>query len=149
MEIKEINVLGSGMYFCFVCGNCKKHVDDDDKFCRNCGKKLEYLPHVVSVDDIASILTAMLKKERLPPKKIESDGVVSVSSDNDDAGKVEDNQKPSSEFDALRQSCPRCKSKREGCEFLQRNGECHGIVYPTCPPQYPKCVYDRKRDELT
>lgn len=149
MEIKTISVLGKRVIFEFVCGNCKKYVDDGDKFCRNCGKELEHLPRIVSVADVASILTAVFKKEPLPPNKIESDGVVSVSSDNDDAGKVEDNQKPSSEFNALRQSCPRCKSKREGCEFIQGNGECHGIVYPTCPPQYPKCVYDRKRDELT
>ena len=145
MEIKEINVLGSGVHFRFVCGSCKKYVDNGDKFCRNCGKELEHLPHNVSVADVAYILTAVFKKKPLLP----NDGVVSVAPDNDDAGKVEDNQKPSSEFDALRQSCPRCKSKREGCEFLQGNGECHGIVYPTYPPQYTKCVYDKKREELT
>ena len=149
MEIKGINVLGSGVLFRFVCGNCKKDVEGTDKFCRNCGKKLDHLPHIVSVADVASILTAVFKGQPLPPKKIESDGVVSVAPDNDDAGRVEDDKKPSSEFDALRQSCPRCKSKREGCEFLQGDGECHGIVYPTYPPQYPKCVYDKKREELT
>jgi hypothetical protein len=145
MEIKEINVLGSGVHFRFVCGSCKKYVDNGDKFCRNCGKELEHLPHNVSVADVASILTAVFKKKPLLP----NDSVVSVAPDNDDAGKVEDNQKPSSEFDALRQCCPRCKSTREGCEFLQGNGECHGIVYPTYPPQYPKCVFDKKREELT
>ena len=149
MEIRTISVLGSGVCFEFVCGNCKKYVDSGDKFCRNCGKVLEHLPRTVSVADVASILTAVFKQKPLPPKKIESDGVVSVAPDNDDAGRVEDNKKPSSEFDALRQCCPRCKSKREGCEFLQGNGECHGIVYPTYPPQYPKCVYDKKREELT
>ena len=145
MEIKEINVLGSGVHFRFVCGNCKKYVDNGDKFCRNCGKELEHLPSNVSVADVASILTAVFKKKPLLP----NDVVVSVAPDNDDAGKVEDNQKPSSEFDALRQCCPRCKSTREGCEFLQGDDECHGIVYPTYPPQYPKCVYDKKREKLT
>ena len=140
MEIKEIIVLGSGVHFRFVCGSCKKYVDNGDKFCRNCGKELEHLPSNVSVADVASILTAVFKKKPLLP----NDVVVSVAPDNDDADK-----KPSSEFDALRQCCPRCKSTREGCEFLQGNGECHGIVYPTYPPQYPRCVYDRKREELT
>ncbi len=143
MEIKEINVLGSGMYFCFVCGNCKKHVDDDDKFCRNCGKELEHLPRIVSVADVASILTAVFKNEPLPPKKIESDGVGSVAPDNEDVGRVEDNNKPSSEFNSSMRSCPRCKSEMKGCEFLRGNGECHGIVYPTNPPQFDKCVFDR------
>ena len=149
MKIKSIMVIGDTVYFRFVCESCKKEVDESDKFCRNCGRELEPMVRVEKLANVASILTAVFKGKPLPPKKIESDGVVSVASDNDDAGKVEDNQKPSSEFDALRQSCPRCKSKREGCEFLQGNGECHGIVYPTYPPRYPKCVYDRKRDELT
>ena len=149
MEIKALDVFGSGVHLRFVCGNCKKDVEDTDKFCRNCGKKLEHLPHIVSVADVASILTAVFKGQPLPPKKIECDGTGSCSPDKGDGGKIEDNQMPSSEFDALRQSCPRCKSKREGCEFLQGDGECHGIVYPTYPPQYPKCVYDKKREELT
>ena len=145
MEIKAINVLGSGVLFSFACGNCKKYVDTGDKFCRNCGKELEPLPRIVSVADVASILTAVFKKKPLLP----NDSVVSVAPDNDDAGRVEDDKKPSSEFDALRQCCPRCKCTREGCEFLQGDDECHGIVYPTYPPQYPKCVYDKKREELT
>lgn len=149
MEIKSIEVLGSGVLFGFVCGNCKKYVDSSDKFCRNCGKELEFLPRIVSVVDVASILTAVFKNKPLPPKKIEGDVSVSVSPDNDDVGRIEDNNKPSSEFNALKQSCPRCKSQREGCEFLQGDGECHGIVYPTYPPQYPKCVYDKKREELS
>lgn len=149
MEIKCLRVIGDKVYFKFFCGTCKKEVDEFDKFCRNCGRELEPMVRIVKLSEICSILTAAFKGKPLSLKKMECDGIVSVSSDNDDAGKVEDNQKPSSEFDALRQCCPRCKSTREGCEFLQGDGECHGIVYPTYPPQYPKCVFDKKRDELT
>ena len=149
MEIKSLKVIGDKTYFRFVCESCKKEVDEGDKFCRNCGRKLEPMVRVEKLADVASILTAVFKGKPLPPKKIESDGFVSVSPDNDEVGRGEDDKKPSSEFDALRQCCPRCKSKREGCEFLQGDDECHGIVYPTYPPQYPKCVYDKKREELS
>lgn len=149
MEIKSLKVIGDKAYFRFVCESCKKEVDGSDKFCRNCGSELEPMVRVEKLADVASILTAVFKGKPLPPKKIESDVSVSVSPDNDDVGRIEDNNKPSSEFNALKQSCPRCKSQREGCEFLQSDGECRGIVYPTYPPQYPKCVYDKKREELS
>ena len=149
MEIKSLKVIGDKVYFRFVCESCKNEVDVSDKFCRNCGRELEPIVRVEKLADVASILTAVFKGKPLPPKKIEGDGSVSVSSGNNDVGKVEDNNKPASEFNALKQSCPRCKSQREGCEFLQGDGECYGIVYPTYPPQYPKCVYDKKREELS
>ena len=149
MEIKSLKVIGDKVYFRFVCESCKKEVDESDKFCRNCGRELEPMVRVEKLADVALILTAVFKNKPLPPKKIEGDVSVSVSPDNDDVGRIEDNNKPSSEFNALKQSCPRCKSQREGCEFLQSDGECGGIVYPTYPPQYPKCVYDKKREELS
>ncbi len=37
-------------------------------------------------------------------------------------------------------NCPRCKSTSAGCEFFD-NGICRGVVYPTYPPQYDKCVF--------
>ncbi|MBO6031894.1 MAG: hypothetical protein J6Q22_10675 [Prevotella sp.] len=136
MEIKALDVFGSGVHFRFVCGNCKKDVEDTDKFCWNCGKKLEHLNRVVSIADVASILTAVFKGNPLPKTKLKE-------KPKEDVGLVEDNKNPSPDFDALKQSCPRCKSKKGGCEFLQENGECHGIVCPTYPPQYQKCVYER------
>lgn len=149
MEIKSIECIGYNVYFHFVCESCKKDVRDGDKYCRNCGRKLEPMARFASLKVVSSILTAVFKGNPLPPKKIESDVSVSVSPDNDDVGRIEDNNKHSSEFNALKQSCPRCKSQREGCEFLQSDGECRGIVYPTYPQQYPKCVYDKKREELS
>ena len=41
-----------------------------------------------------------------------------------------------------RQTCPRCKKSKEGCEFYDK-GTCRGIVYPTYPPQYDPCVFEK------
>ena len=40
------------------------------------------------------------------------------------------------------QKCPRCKNSKNGCEFYDK-GTCRGIVYPTYPPQYDPCVFER------
>lgn len=40
------------------------------------------------------------------------------------------------------QECPRCKNSKNGCEFYDK-GTCRGIVYPTYPPQYDPCVFER------
>lgn len=79
MEIKRFDCFNGEVHFHFVCGNCKKEVAPVDKACRNCGKQLEHLPHIVSVADVASILTAVFKGH---PR--------------------------SEEFNSVRASCPRC-----------------------------------------
>lgn len=38
--------------------------------------------------------------------------------------------------------CDRCKSSKDGCEFYDR-GFCRGVCYPTYPPQYRKCLFER------
>ncbi len=40
------------------------------------------------------------------------------------------------------QKCPRCKNSKNGCEFYDK-GTCRGIVYPTYPPQYDPCVFEK------
>lgn len=41
-----------------------------------------------------------------------------------------------------RKTCRCCKTCKEGCEFYDK-GICRGIVYPTNPPQYDKCEFDK------
>lgn len=41
-----------------------------------------------------------------------------------------------------RQKCPRCKNSKDGCEFYDK-GTCRGICYPTYPPQYDPCVFEK------
>lgn len=38
--------------------------------------------------------------------------------------------------------CRRCKQCKDGCEFYDK-GICRGICYPTYPPQYDKCEFDK------
>lgn len=40
------------------------------------------------------------------------------------------------------QTCPRCRKSKEGCEFYDK-GTCRGIVYPTYPPQFDPCVFEK------
>ena len=51
--------------------------------------------------------------------------------------------KPSGSTCTCELKCPRCKTEKKGCEFLNPlDGEtCHGVVYPTYPPKYDKCVF--------
>ena len=51
------------------------------------------------------------------------------------------NKKPES-----KPTCMRCKSCKDGCEFYDR-GFCRGVCYPTYPPKWGKCVFDRKDGE--
>lgn len=38
--------------------------------------------------------------------------------------------------------CPHCKNSKNGCEFYDK-GTCRGICYPTYPPQYDPCVFEK------
>lgn len=40
------------------------------------------------------------------------------------------------------QKCPRCKNSKDGCEFYDK-GTCRGVCYPTYPPQYDPCVFEK------
>lgn len=44
--------------------------------------------------------------------------------------------------DSGKKTCQRCKRCKDGCEFYDK-GICRGIVYPTNPPQYDKCEFDK------
>lgn len=44
--------------------------------------------------------------------------------------------------DSKKKTCIRCKQCKDGCEFYD-NGICRGVVYPTNPPQYGKCEFDK------
>lgn len=154
MVIKTLKIVGGKVYFNLACESCKKDVDEKDKFCRHCGRELKPLSRTSEVADIALILSAVYRGEPLPPKK-ESDEkrkeleklIINAPFDSDDRdvdiGENECTITSQDSSGAMNQRCPRCKTKREGCEFLQVNGECRGVVYPTYPPQYPKCVFDK------
>ena len=159
MVIKTLKIIGGTVYFNFACESCKNEVDEQDKFCRHCGRKLEPMPRVAELDDVAAILTAAYKGKQMPPEKEEKKPLKSPEDIINDAGDsninpydsdIEENDKvaTSGESDLpqiVESVCPRGKSKRDRCEFLCGDVECHGICYPTYPPQYPKCVYDKER----
>lgn len=44
-------------------------------------------------------------------------------------------------------TCLRGMTSSEGCEFLDHDGTCMGVCYPTYPPQYDKCELLRKADK--
>lgn len=145
MEIYNLRVIGNKVYLRLVCKSCKQEVLDSDKFCRNCGRKLEQLERVVNVEDVVSILTDVFKWRKSAQHKAdtvsnESEWIVAESSTSVDSDKVEDTKDSSLGFSPHRW-CPRSKESKCGCEFLQADGDCHGMCFPTSPPQYPKCVY--------
>lgn len=145
MEISRLKVIGNKVYLRFVCKICKKEVWDSDKFCRNCGRKLEQLDRVVNVEDVVSILTDVFKGRKADQHKADTvshDGelIGPESSTSVDADKAEDNKDLSLAYSPHRM-CPRSKEGKFGCEFLQADGDCHAMCFPTSPPQYPKCVY--------
>ena len=145
MEISKLKVIGNKVYFRLVCQTCKKEVWDSDKFCRNCGRKLEQLDRVVNVEDVVSILTDVFKGRKADQHKSdtvpnEGELIWTESSTSGDSDKGEDNKDSSLGYSPHR-SCPRNKESKCGCEFLQADGDCHGMCFPTNPPQYPKCVY--------
>lgn len=145
MEISKLKVIGNKVYFRIVCQTCKKEVWDSDKFCRNCGRKLEQLDRVVNVEDVVSILTDVFKGRKADQHKAdtvsnEGELIWMGSSTSGDADKVEDTKESTLGFSPHR-PCPRNKESKCGCEFLQADGDCHGMCFPTNPPQYPKCVY--------
>ena len=140
MKISHITVLGnSEVSFGFCCSVCNYKADSTDKFCRECGRKLEPIAHTITMADACKLLTESMKANNIQPKP-----------EKKPKAKVERVVKDDFSISTTSTGCcPRCKSQREGCEFLQSDGECRGIVYPTYPPQYPKCVYDKKREELS
>ena len=151
MEIKSITCIGDKVYFHFVCESCKKDVGDGDKYCRNCGRKLEPMATVASIKVVSSILTKALK---VPAEPSSNDGEPEMfvgditigegGSAGDDAACISSKTPSDSKVTMTEQNqprCPRCKSKKEGCEFLSEDGECHGVVFPTFPPQFGECVY--------
>lgn len=146
MEISNINVCGLMVRFGFVCQTCKQAVEFGDKFCRNCGRKLEQLDRVAKVADVASILTEAFKGRKTPTHKedsisTESERIGAASSMSGEDAKIEDNKKPPLGFEFTKNLCPKCKVEKCGCAFLQPDGECRAFCYLTNPPRYPKCVY--------
>lgn len=155
MEIKSIKLIGNKFYFGFKCTECKKDVCDEDKYCRHCGRKLEPIQRVENLLYVSSILTAAFKGLPLPPKKepeeqkpvnepqvYVADGSDSISVDDDSSISMKSPSGARTTMTEQNQDrCPRCKSKKEGCEFLSEDGECHGVVFPTFPPQFGECVY--------
>ena len=157
MEIKSLRTIGDKVYFSFVCENCKREVGEGDNYCRSCGRKLEQMNRVAMLPDISSILTAVLKDKPLPPKKKEEDDRTSdeigydevlskhsttANVDGEDDDWVGRNGKKESVLEPTAPICPGSRKKKAGCPLLQSDGSCHGIVCPTYPPQYPKCVFE-------
>lgn len=43
--------------------------------------------------------------------------------------------------------CPQCRNSKDGCDLYDK-GICRGIYYPTDPPQYDPCVFNKKPCEV-
>ncbi len=151
MEIKSIKCIGDKVYFHFVCTSCKKDIGDGDKYCRNCGRKLKSITTVASLKVVSSILTKALK---MPAEPSSNDGESELyvgdittgegCTAGDDAACISSKTPSDAKVTMTEQNqdrCPRCKSRKEGCEFRTKDGECLGVVFPTFPPQYGECVF--------
>lgn len=141
MEIKSLKVVGSTLYFRFVCGKCKNEVDSEANFCSKCGSKLEKINRSLPLKSAISILTAVLQNKPVPPINKEADE--KDGQEVTTATGIIDGSFPSGRPQVT--TCPRCKVSKKGCEFYSReDGLCYGIVNPTYPPQYPKCVFTKE-----
>ena len=146
MEIQSLKVIGCSVYLQFICSKCKHSVSSESNFCNNCGRKLEKMNRAIPLKDVCTILTAALKGKPIP--KIDEDvreetGQEEISATGiiDESISSRENQIPS----YTEPRCPRCKGSKKDCEFYSpKDGICHGIVYPTNPPQFDKCVFDRQ-----
>ena len=145
MEIQSINVIGSSVYLQFICSKCKHSVSSESNFCNNCGRKLEKMNRKISLKDVCAILTAALKGYPIPQINEEADE--KDGQEVTTATGIIDGSIPSGrpQITPLEMSCPRCKGSKKDCEFYSpKDGLCHGLVYPTNPPQFDKCVFDRQ-----
>lgn len=101
------------------CSKCGKDLIGSENFCPNCGNTLNKRDSRIPVDSIIDMLN--------------------------DTGKTE-NEKKKTTWVRINEStvkrCPRGRDRMRGCEFLQPDGKCHGVCYPTYPPQYDDCVFD-------
>jgi len=146
MEIQSIKVIGCSVYLQFICSKCKHSVSSESNFCNNCGRKLEKMNRTIPLKDVCTILTAALKGKPIP--KIDEDGWEETRQEEISATGIIDGSIPSRETQTpsyTEPRCPRSKVSKKKCEFYSpQDGLCHGICYPTNPPQFYKCVFDRQ-----
>lgn len=145
MEIQSIKVIGCSVCLQFICSKCKHSVSSESNFCSNCGRKLEKMNRTIHLKDVCAILTAALKGYPIP--QINEDADEKDGQEVTTATGIIDGSIPSGrpQITPLEMTCPRCKVSKNGCEFFSReDGICHGIVNPTYPPQYPKCVFTKE-----
>ena len=84
---------------------------------------------VIYNNDLAEEIDALCGNALLEPAQSES----------------EQQQKPMPaviDFEKCSRRCVRGKTSSTGCEYLSPDGTCHGVVYPTCPPQYDWCSFN-------
>lgn len=146
MEIQSIQVIGRSIYLQFICSKCQHSVSSESNFCNNCGRKLEKINRHVPLKDVCTILTAALKGKPIP--QIDEDLCEETRQEEISATGIVDGSIPSRGTKIpsyTKPLCPRCKGSKKECEFYSpKDGLCHGLVYPTNPPQFDKCVFDRQ-----
>lgn len=130
MKVKGFTMRNKLVYFGYVCSKCGAQVTSSFKFCPMCRRELNQLPQAANLADVCECLTKALKDLPKSTLKIpESDFSVK---DKDDFSGATSTSAP---------RCPRGKSDNCGCEFLDTDGTCKGIVFPTYPPQYDICPF--------
>jgi len=120
MKIRHITQLASAIRTDVACAKCGADVDHSFTYCPKCGKKLLQLPSVVKVGKVCEVLTAELRRDA-------------------EQKELECNPPPDLTVHPPTTACPRGKTNSKECEFLDKDGTCSGIVYPTYPPQLDRC----------
>ena len=106
-----------------VCNKCGEGVSHSYTYCPKCGRKLLQLPLTIDLTKLCGILTNELRRDA---ERKEHDPQTDFAL-----------HTPSVEAPTI--ACPRGRTNPKECEFLDRDGKCLGIVYPTYPPQHDKC----------
>lgn len=122
MKIRHIAQLASAIRTDVACTKCGTDVDHYFTYCPKCGKKLLRLPRVIKVEKVCEVLTAALRRDA---EQKEHD--------------LERDPPPDLTVHTPTTACPRGKTSSKECEFLDKDGTCNGIVYPTYPPQLDRC----------
>ena len=122
MKVKHITQLASAIRTDVACTKCGADVDHSFIYCPKCGKKLLQLPSIIKEGKVCEVLTAELRHNAEQEEHA-----------------LERNPQPDLIANALTIACPRGKTSPKECEFLDKNGTCTGIVYPTYPPQRDMC----------
>lgn len=131
MKVKGFTVFSAGVRVDVSCSKCGAEVSHTFSYCPKCGRKLCVIAPSLPYDRVCELITSELRDAAA---KEEMKHILIVDSVDQ---LVDHKDPPECKTEPV---CPRCKASALGCEFLMHDGQCMGVVYPTYPPQYDRCV---------